>query len=46
MSPVWYIGQLWTEAELLGGDFSQVEIDTHFPAALEQAGVKRLGDTL
>jgi hypothetical protein len=32
--------------ELLGGGFSQIEIDTYFPAALEQAGVKRLGDTL
>lgn len=35
-----------THDELLGGGFSQVEIDTHYRAALELSGVKRLGTTI
>jgi hypothetical protein len=35
-----------THEELLGGGFSQIEIDTHYRAALELSGVKRLGTTI
>jgi len=35
-----------TQEELLGGGFSQEDIDTHYRAALELSGVKRLGTTI
>jgi hypothetical protein len=32
--------------ELLGGGFSEMDIDSHFKAALAQAGVRRLAETV
>ena len=31
--------------ELLGGGFTPIEIDTHFPTALARSGVRTLGET-